>query len=236
MIKLREKDYFDIKLIEERYIILENMLNMEKNDLIVQNKDLINKVKLLSDNDYNTNSENNVDKKDTLKMEIKNLKEENKLLQNKTKDKDNTIIQLQKKLETFKIIKEENQSLKASIQENNTNFQTLIDKLTSKKNQLSEELLESRKRSSVVKTLPKYNKEEIILMSAEVEKYKKENESLKKEMSNMKEENQKNIDKLSNLKAQIANDSFTKDSEIFKYKSLAKKYKAILEEKGLIKK
>ena len=236
MIKLREKDYFDIKLIEERYIIYENMLNMEKNDLIVQNKDLINKVKLLIDNDYNTNSENNVDKKDTLKMEIKNLKEENKLLQNKTKDKDNAIIQLQKKLETFKIIKEENQSLKASIQENNTNFQTLIDKLTSEKNQLSEELLESRKRSSVVKTLPKYNKEEIILMSAEVEKYKKENESLKKEMSNMKEENQKNIDKLSNLKAQIANDSFTKDSEIFKYKSLAKKYKAILEEKGLIKK
>ena len=130
MIKLREKDYFDIKLIEERYIILENMLNMEKNDLIVQNKDLINKVKLLSDNDYNTNSENNVDKKDTLKMEIKNLKEENKLLQNKTKDKDNAIIQLQKKLETFKIIKEENQSLKTSIQENNTNFQSLIDKLT----------------------------------------------------------------------------------------------------------
>ena len=69
---------------------------MEKNDLIIQNKDLINKVKFLSENDYNTNSENNIDKKDTLKMEIKNLIEENKLLQNKIKDKDNAIIQLQK--------------------------------------------------------------------------------------------------------------------------------------------
>lgn len=73
MIKLREKDDFDIKLIEERYIFLENMLNMEKNVLIIQNKNLINKVKFLSENDYNTNSENNIDKKDTLKMEIKNL-------------------------------------------------------------------------------------------------------------------------------------------------------------------
>ena len=103
MIKLREKDDFDIKLLEERYIFLENMLNMEKNVLIIQNKNLINKVKFLSENDYNTNSENNIDKKDTLKMEIKNLIEENKLLQNKIKDKDNVIIQLQKKLETFKI-------------------------------------------------------------------------------------------------------------------------------------
>ena len=103
MIKLREKDDFDIKLIEERYIFLENMLNMEKNVLIIQNKNLINKVKFLSENDYNTNSENNIDKKDTLKMEIKNDIEENKLLQNKIKDKDNVIIQLQKKLETFKI-------------------------------------------------------------------------------------------------------------------------------------
>ena len=103
---------------------------MEKNDLIIQYKDLINKVKFLSEIYYNTKSENNIDKKDTLKMEIKNLIEENKLLQNKIKDKDNAIIQIQKKLETFKILKEENQSLKARIQENNTNFQSIIDKLT----------------------------------------------------------------------------------------------------------
>ena len=96
----------------------------------MEKKDLINKVKFLSEIYYNTKSENNIDKKDTLKMEIKNLIEENKLLQNKIKDKDNAIIQIQKKLETFKILKEENQSLKARIQENNTNFQSIIDKLT----------------------------------------------------------------------------------------------------------
>ena len=236
IIKFREKDNFDINLIEERYIILENMLNMEKYDLITQNKDLINQVRLLTDNGYNTNSEKNVDINDTLKMEIKNLKEENKLLQNKLKDKDNAIIQLQQKLDPFKILQEENQSLKASIKENNINFQEIISELTTKKKLISEQLLESRKRPSVIKCLPKFNKEEKIVMNAEIEKYKKENENLEKEISNLKEQNQRNIDELSTLKTQIANDSFIKENEIFKYKSLAKKYRTILEENGLIKK
>ena len=236
IIKFREKDNFDINLIKERYIILENMLNMEKNDLITQNKDLINQVKLLTENNYNTNSENNIDINDIFNVEIKNLKEENKLLQNKLKDKDNTIIQLQRKLEEFKILQEENQSLKVSIKENNINYQEIINELTAKKKQVSEQLLESRKRPSVIKCLPKFNKEEIISMKEEIEKYKKENENLQKEISNIKEQNQMNVDELSTLKAQIANDSFMKENEIFKYKSLAKKYKTILEENGLIKK
>jgi len=59
-----------------------------------------------------------------------------------------------------------------------------------KKSLLSEELLESRKRANVVKSLPENNKKEKIIMSVKVEEYQKENESLKKEMSNMKEENQ----------------------------------------------
>ena len=236
IIKFREKDNFDINLIKERYIILENMLNMEKNDLITQNKDLINQVKLLTENNYNTNSENNIDINDIFNVEIKNLKEENKLLQNKLKDKDNAIIQLQRKLEEFKILQEENQSLKVSIKENNINYQEIINELTAKKKQVSEQLLESRKRPSVIKCLPKFNKEEIISMKEEIEKYKKENENLQKEISNIKEQNQMNVDELSTLKAQIANDSFMKENEIFKYKSLAKKYKTILEENGLIKK
>ena len=236
IIKFREKDNFDINLIKERYIILENMLNMEKNDLIAQNKDLINQVKLLTENNYNTNSENNIDINDIFNVEIKNLKEENKLLQNKLKDKDNAIIQLQRKLEEFKILQEENQSLKVSIKENNINYQEIINELTAKKKQVSEQLLESRKRPSVIKCLPKFNKEEIISMKEEIEKYKKENENLQKEISNIKEQNQMNVDELSTLKAQIANDSFMKENEIFKYKSLAKKYKTILEENGLIKK
>ena len=53
MTKLREKDDFDITLIEERYIVLENMLDMEKNDLIIQNRDLINQIKILNENDNN---------------------------------------------------------------------------------------------------------------------------------------------------------------------------------------
>ena len=236
IIKFREKDNFDINLIKERYIILENMLNMEKNDLITQNKDLINQIKLLTENNYNTNSENNIDINDIFNVEIKNLKEENKLLQNKLKDKDNAIIQLQRKLEEFKILQEENQSLKVSIKENNINYQEIINELTAKKKQVSEQLLESRKRPSVIKCLPKFNKEEIISMKEEIEKYKKENENLQKEISNIKEQNQMNVDELSTLKAQIANDSFMKENEIFKYKSLAKKYKTILEENGLIKK
>ena len=236
IIKFREKDNFDINLIKERYIILENMLNMEKNDLIAQNKDLINQVKLLTDSNYNTNSEKNIDINDILNVEIKNLKEENKLLQNKLKDKDNAIIQLQRKLEEFKILQEENQSLKVSIKENNINYQEIINELTAKKKQVSEQLLESRKRPSVIKCLPKFNKEEIISMKEEIEKYKKENENLQKEISNIREQNQMNVDELSTLKVQIANDSFMKENEIFKYKSLAKKYKTILEENGLIKK
>ena len=238
MTKLREKDDFDITLIEERYIVLENMLSLEKNDLITQNRDLINQIKSYDEDESNIK----IDKNNNLKMEIKNLKDENKLLQNKLKDKENTIIQLQKKMETFKILQQENQSLKSNIKENNTNFQVIINELTTKSSQLSEELLESRRRTSLLRSIPKFKKEEVkmkvdnTMMSAEVEKYKKENENLKKENQNIKEEKSKIEEEYSMIKAQLANDTFTKDSEIFKYKSLAKKYKTMLEEKGIIKK
>ena len=44
MTKLREKDDIDITLIEERYIVLENVLEQEKNELVNTNKNLINKI------------------------------------------------------------------------------------------------------------------------------------------------------------------------------------------------
>ena len=238
MTKLREKDDFVITLIEERYIVLENMLSLEKNDLITQNRDLINQIKLYDEEEPNTK----IDKNNNLKMEIKNLKEENKLLQNKLKDKESTIFQLQKKLDTFKILQQENQSLKSNIKENNTNFQVIIKELTEKSSQLSDELLESRRRTSLLRSIPKFKKEEVkmkvdnTMMSAEVEKYQKENQNLKKEIQNLKDENSKIQEDYSMIKAQLANDAFAKDNEIFKYKSLAKKYKTILEEKGLLKK
>jgi hypothetical protein len=243
MTKLREKDDFDITLIEERYIVLENMLNYEKNDLITQNRDLINQIKIYNENDLNSdnNDKNKMDINNTLKMEIKNLKDDKLLLQNKLKDKENTIFQLQKKLETYNIIQQENQSLKNNIKENNTNFQVVINQLTEKNSQLSEELLESRKRTSLLRSIPKFKKEEVqmkvdnTIMSAEVEKYKKENEELKKSIQSLKEDNKQIREELSLIKAQNANDIFLKDNEIFKYKNQAKKYKTILEEKGLIK-
>ena len=238
MTKLREKDDFDITLIEERYIVLENMLDLEKNDLITQNRELINQLKLFNEDESNIK----FDKNNNYQNEIKNLKDENKLLQNKIKDKESTIFQLQKKLETFKILQQENQSLKANIKENNSNFQVIINELTSKSNQLSDELLESRRRTSLLRSIPKFKKEEVkmkvdnTMMSAEVEKYKKENSDLKKEIQNIKDEKYKMEEELSMIKAQLANEIFSKDSEIFKYKSLSKKYKTMLEEKGLLKK
>ena len=244
MTKLREKDDFDITLIEERYIVLENMLNYEKNDLIAQNRDLINQIKILNDNDSNDNNDkapNNNKNNNNLNNEIKNLKDENQLLQNKIKDKDNTIVQLQKKVETFKILQQENQTLKQNIKENNANFQVLINELTAKTSQLSDELLESRRSTSLLRSIPKFKKEDVkmkvdnSIMNAEMEKNQKDIENLKKEVNNLKEENKKLIDENSMLKAQMANDAFTKDNEIFKYKSLAKKYKTMLEEKGLLK-
>ena len=236
MTKLREKDDFDITLIEERYIVLENMLDLEKNDLITQNRELINQLKILNDND---GDKNNIDMNNNAKMEIQNLKDENKLLQNKLKDKENQILQFQKHMETLKILQEENQTLKANIKENNTNFQAIINELTAKSSQLSEELLESRRKTSLLRSIPKFKKEDVkmkvdnTMMSAELEKYQKENENLKNEVEHLKEENQKLVTEISLQKAQIANDTFTKDSEISKYKSLATKYKKMLEERGV---
>ena len=126
--------------------------------------------------------------------------------------------------------------------QNNTNFQVIINELTTKNSQLNEELLESRRRTSLLRSIPKFKKEEVqmkvdnTMMSAEVEKYKKENEELKMNIEALKEENKNKTDELSLLKAQSANDAFVKDNEIFKYKTLAKKYKTMLEEKGLLNK
>ena len=89
MTKLREKDDIDITLIEERYIILENVLEQEKNELVNTNKELINKIKFLNQrNGISGNGapglEEIIDKNGSnLDLEIKNLKEENKLLQMK---------------------------------------------------------------------------------------------------------------------------------------------------------
>ena len=89
------------------------------------------------------------------------------------------------------------------------------------------------------------SKEEITLAfdnkikSQDIEILKKEIEDLKKEKDDIKKNSDETISKYANeisqIKGQFANDSFNKDNEIIKYKGLAKKYRDLLIEKGIIK-
>jgi hypothetical protein len=243
MTKLREKDDIDITLIEERYIVLENVLEQEKNELVNTNKELINKIKFLNQrNGISGNGapglEESMDKNGSnLDLEIRNLKEENKLLQMKIKEQEKRFFELQKKTEILNILKEENKLLKKNIKENEVNLRKVIKELTNKANQLNEELLQSRKRTSLLRSKPTFDNNNLI---NEIEQYKNEIETLKNENENQKKKDKEEIEllegQLSAIKAQIAEEEFKKDNEIIKYKNLAKKYKDILESKGLLKK
>ena len=160
MTKLREKDDIDITLIEERYLVLENVLELEKNEIVNTNRELINKVKLLTQNGNNNTggkSKESKDEKDnSLKLEIKNLTDENKLLQLKIKEQEKRLFQLQKKTDILNVIKEENETLKKNNNENNVNLPVIIKELTNKTNQLNEELLQSRKRTSLLRSKPNF--------------------------------------------------------------------------------
>ena len=243
MTKLREKDDIDITLIEERYIVLENVIEQEKNELINTNKELLNKIKFLNqkngisgngapglDPDINKNGSE-------LDLEIKNLKEENKFLQNKIKEQEKRFFEFQKKTEILNILKEENKILKKNIKENEVNLRKVINELTNKTKQLNEELLQSRKRTSILKPKPSIANIDI---NNEIEKYKQEIEKIKNENSIQQKKDKEEIEllegKISTIKAQYAEKDFNKDNEIIKYKNLAKKYRDMLESNGLIKK
>ena len=244
MTKLREKDDIDITLIEERYIILENVLEQEKNELINTNKELISKIEFISqkngisdngapglEGDINKNSSN-------LDLEINNLKEENKILQTKIKEQEKRFVEFQKKTEVLNILKEENKLLKKNIKENEVNLRKVINELTNKTNQLNEELLQSRKRTSLLRSSK--SSFENNNMNNEIEKYKQEIEKLKNENLTQKKKDKEEIEslegQLSSIKAQVAEEAFNKDNEIMKYKNLSKKYKDMLESNGIIKK
>ena len=243
MTKLREKDDIDITLIEERYIVLENVLEQEKNELVNTNKALLNKIKYLNQkNGISGNGapglESSFDKNSSeIDLEIKNLKEENKLLQKKIKEQEKRFFELQKKTDILNILKEENQLLKKNIKENEVNLRKVIKELTNKANQLNEELLQSRKRTSLLRSKPSV---ENINMINEIEKYKKDIEKLKQENEKQKQKDKEEIEsletQLSTLKGKIAEEAFNKDNEIMKYKNLCKKYKDMLETNGIIKK
>jgi len=242
MTKLREKDDIDITLIEERYLVLENVLELEKNEIVNTNRELINKVKLLTQNGNNNtggkSKESKDEKENSLKLEIKNLTDENKLLQLKIKEQEKRLFQLQKKTDILNVIKEENETLKKNNNENNVNLQVIIKELTNKTHQLNEELLQSRKRTSLLRSKPNF--EIKVDNKKDVEKYQKEIESLKNEMAEQKKKDDEEIDslkvELSNLKVQLTTEAYDKEEEIMKLKSTNKKYKELLESNGILKK
>jgi chromosome segregation ATPase len=246
MTKLREKDDIDITLIEERFILLENILELEKNEISNVNSELINKVKIITQkkefsarDQINSFIEEKEDKDNDIKLEIKNLSEENKFFKQKIKEQEKRLLDLNKKTNILNIFKEENKTLKNNLNENNVNLQVIIKELINKKNQLNEELLQSRKRTSLLRSNPSYeinNKN----MKMEIEKYQKEIESLKNEIITQKIKDQEEIERigneLSSLKTKNAADAFEKDNEIMKCKALIKKYKDLLESNGILKK
>ena len=246
MTKLREKDDIDITLIEERYIVLENVLEQEKNELVNTNKNLINKIKFLNQaNDISDNGapglENNGDKMSSLDLEIKNLKEENKLLKMRIKEQEKRFFELQKKTDILNILKEENKLLKKNLKENEINMKKVIKDLNNKTSQLNEELLESRKRTSLLRSKQSFDDENAMKpINIEIENYKQQIELLKNEIETQKQKDKEEIEllegKLSAVRAQIAENDFNKDNEIMKYKNLSKKYRDILESNGLLKK
>lgn len=244
MTKLREKDDIDITLIEERYIVLENMLELEKSDLLTQNRELLNKVKSLQKNEMNcVDLLLDEDKLSNYVHEIKILNEENRLLQFKIKEQEKTILQYEKLNEENRLLQTENANLKHNMKENNDNYEMVIKDLTIKASQLNNELLESRKRTSLLRSKQSIHQSEKKIIPIDIDRtieLQKEIDKLIKE----KEENNKNYeseikkaeDDVIKLKTQLAEETFNKDNEIIKLKNQNKKYYTLLVDNGLIKK
>ena len=234
MMKMREKDDVDITLIEERYIVMENMLNMEKSDLITENRTLLNRIKLIEKN--NNCVDLLLDDDNSYKHEIKILSEENKLLQRKMKEMENTMDGYEKIAEENRVNIEEIKSMKNSIIESNAHYDKVIDELNKKINTISTELVEARKRTSVLRSSQCYSSRDmnsVVRYANEIEELKNELEEEKKKHYNEMKKAEEDIAK---IKMQLAEDTFKKDDEIIKLKNTNKKYYTILVDKGLIKK
>ena len=182
MTKTIEKNGNKITLIEERYLALENMIELEKNEIVNSNKELVNKIRKLTDKKNNSEDlENGNDEYSIYKIEIKNLNDENNILKSKIKEQEKNIFQLQKKILMFNVMKEENKTLKKNLKENNVNFQVVINELNNKTNQLNDELLQSKKRTAIL-----ISKDDDIYLNRKVEDLKTQLENAKKEISELK--------------------------------------------------
>ena len=110
----------------------------------------------------------------------------------------------------------QNKLLKKNIKENEVNLRKVIKELTNKTNQLNEELLQSRRRTSLLRSSKSsFEKNNI---NNEIEKYKQEIEKLKNENLAQKKKDKEEIEslegQLSSIKAQVAEEAFNKDNEI----------------------
>ena len=244
--KNKEKDDFNIVFIEEKIISFENIMEIEKQDLIRTNNNLLNKIKFLENEklssvDYLIDEEN----LNSHKLEIKNLNDEIKNLKKKIEEDEIIIENYQKNLEELKICQNQIKSLKSTLNDSNNNYQSIIQQLTEKLNLTNEELLNTRKKNNYLISLPKFSEDEInlrvekIIMNNNYNKLKKENEFMKENIINKEnkfnEEIQKYNDQISTLKAQYASENFNKENEIIKFKSLVKKYKDLCIKNNLIK-
>ena len=108
IVETHEKTENKITLIEERFLVLENIMELEKNEIINSNKELLYKIKQLTDKKNNFEDlENGNNKYNNYKIEIKNLTDENNVLKSKIKEQEKNIFQLQKKILIFNVMKEE---------------------------------------------------------------------------------------------------------------------------------
>ena len=131
---------------------------------------------------------------------------------------------------------EEIKSMKNSIIESNAHYDKVIDELNKKINTISTELVEARKRTSVLRSSQCYSSRDmnsVVRYANEIEELKNELEEEKKKHYNEMKKAEEDIAK---IKMQLAEDTFKKDDEIIKLKNTNKKYYTILVDKGLIKK
>ena len=152
------------------------------------------------------------------------------------KEMENTMDGYEKIAEENRVNIEEIKSMKNSIIESNAHYDKVIDELNKKINTISTELVEARKRTSVLRSSQCYSSRDMnsaVRYANEIEELKNELEEEKKKHYNEMKKAEEDIAK---IKMQLAEDTFKKDDEIIKLKNTNKKYYTILVDKGLIKK
>lgn len=251
MTALREKDDYDITLIEERYIVLESILQTDKAELLQQNRDLLNKIKAI---EMNANSQGN-NSAFLHDQEIKILKEENRLLQFRIKEQEKTISLKEKLYEENMFYQSEIKLMKSDIKELKDQYEKIKQGLISKTIELTNELAESRKRTSLLRSKSNMYMSASVLQTNELDKNKSnegnnDNSSkkhvknntidalerelflLKKQREQEMKEHKEEIEAIENKSATIKSEltalSYENEVELLNYKNRVKQLMAVL--------